>query len=199
LYRARPSWKNHFRDGERPVDALAVGGGGVILNYSKLIAENSLRLKIPMAVYAAMETLFSYASELIQAYRESARYSDRILKGANPGQLPIEQPTRFEMVINLKTARALDSRFHNPCCCAPTGYRIALSIWKARSLPSAQWRRHLQPLRRRLRLRRHLGPGLAQDIHQLRLVVLGRESGEFEFEEHQAGSVFQQPALTGRA
>jgi putative ABC transport system substrate-binding protein len=90
------------------LDALAVGGGGVIVNYSKLIDENSLRLKIPMAGYAAMGGgLFSYAPNLIQAYRESARYVDRILKGANPASLPIEQPTRFEMVINLKIARAL--------------------------------------------------------------------------------------------
>jgi putative ABC transport system substrate-binding protein len=89
------------------LDALAVGGGGVIVNHSQLIAENSLRLKIPMAGFAASGALFSYAPNLLQAYRDSARYVDRILKGAKPGDLPIEQPTKFEFVINLKTARAL--------------------------------------------------------------------------------------------
>ena len=89
------------------LDALTGGGGGVFLNFSQLIAESALRLRIPFAGNAGLGALFSFSPSLIQAYRDSARYVDKILKGAKPSELPIEQPIRFEMVVNLKTARAL--------------------------------------------------------------------------------------------
>ena len=75
------------------------------------IAEIARKSKIPTmsgeSGFAAAGGLLNYGPNIADSWRRSAVYVDRILKGAQPGDLPIEQPTKFELVINLKTAKAL--------------------------------------------------------------------------------------------
>ena len=58
--------------------------------------------------YVQAGGLMSYGPDLLAIWRAAAAFVDKILKGANPGDLPIEQPTKIDLVINLKTAKALD-------------------------------------------------------------------------------------------
>src|SRR4051812_22748475 len=95
---------------QRP-PALAVLSDVRVISYRKLIADFAAEQRIPtlfgFAEFAAAGGLLSYGVNLVDLYRRSAGYVDRILRGAKPGELPIEQPTTFEMVVNLKVASAL--------------------------------------------------------------------------------------------
>jgi len=93
------------------VDALVVGADGLIQAYQQVILDLVSRNRLP-AVYPAREFvlaggLISYAVSYPELYFRLARYVDKILKGANPGDLPVEQPSKFELVINMATAKAL--------------------------------------------------------------------------------------------
>jgi putative tryptophan/tyrosine transport system substrate-binding protein len=72
-----------------------------------LAARHGLPAAYPYRYFVALGGLFSYGIDSTDLYRRAASYVDRILKGANPGDLPIQQPTKFELAINLKTAKAL--------------------------------------------------------------------------------------------
>ena len=79
--------------------------------YRELIAALAARHKLP-AVYAGRDFvasggLISYAADFLDQYRQAAKYIDRILKGEKPADLPVQAPTKYELVINLKTAKAL--------------------------------------------------------------------------------------------
>ena len=93
------------------VEALAVPPDTVFNNFRRRIAELAATMRMP-AIYGFREHvedggLISYGPDNRGNYRRAATYVDKILKGANPGDVPIEQPTKFELVINLKTAKAL--------------------------------------------------------------------------------------------
>ena len=104
---------------ESATGALAERGGGGIIVMSdpftlthrgaiiSLAARYRLPAVYPFRYFASDGGLLSYGVDAPDLFRRSASYVDRILKGANPADLPVQQPTKFELVINLKTAKAL--------------------------------------------------------------------------------------------
>jgi len=95
----------------QPPDALYAFGSTENFAFRQIILDFASRQRLP-ALYAYRETvekggLMSYGASLIALWQGAARHVDKILRGAKPGDLPIERPTTFELVINLKTAKAL--------------------------------------------------------------------------------------------
>ena len=95
---------------QRP-NGLYVSLGPLMLANAKRIAGFALKSRLP-SIYVRREFvdaggLMSYGADLADSYRRVAYYVDKILKGAKPADLPIEQPTKFELVINLKTAKQI--------------------------------------------------------------------------------------------
>jgi ABC-type uncharacterized transport system substrate-binding protein len=96
---------------ERP-DGLYVPASGPLIRASgKRIAGFALKSRLP-SMYNYRQAvdaggLMSYDADLADGYRRVATYVDKILKGAKPADLPVEQPTKFELVINLKTAKQI--------------------------------------------------------------------------------------------
>jgi ABC-type uncharacterized transport system substrate-binding protein len=86
-------------------------GGTMLYANRRQLAEMALKSRLPMACaspeFVSSGCLMTYSASLADIFRRSAGYVDRILRGAKPAELPIEQPTKFELVINLKTAKAL--------------------------------------------------------------------------------------------
>jgi len=95
---------------KRP-DALLIFPSPLTSAYRPIIIEFATKQRIPtmFSLKADVEAggLISYAPSITDTFRRAARYVDKVLKGANPGDLPIESPTRFELVINLKAAKAV--------------------------------------------------------------------------------------------
>ena len=94
-----------------PNGGLVVTGSADSVAHRDLIAALAARHKLP-AVYhrrimVASGGLISYGPDLLEQFRLAAGYVDRILRGEKPADLPVQNPTKFELVINLKTAKAL--------------------------------------------------------------------------------------------
>jgi putative ABC transport system substrate-binding protein len=97
--------------GREPGGGLVVMPEAFTLAHRAPIISAAARNNVP-AVYGISEYardggLLSYGADLVDLYRRAASYVDRILRGAKPGDLPVQLPTNFEMVLNLKTAKAL--------------------------------------------------------------------------------------------
>jgi putative ABC transport system substrate-binding protein len=96
-------------------DALNVLASSILNENKKMLIELAAKHRLP-AIYQWKEFvedggLMSYAATITDMYRRAAVYVDKILKGAKPADLPVEQPTKFELVINLKTAKQLGLTF----------------------------------------------------------------------------------------
>src|SRR5262249_52351558 len=93
-------------------NALIVSPNPVLTRYRRRIAELAIKNRMPSMCgthqYVDAGCLLSYEADDAESYKRAATYVDKILKGAEPSDLPVEQPTKFEFVINLKTARELD-------------------------------------------------------------------------------------------
>ena len=94
-----------------PNGGLILTGSGMAILHHDLIIMLAARHKLPAFYYersfAAAGGLVSYGPDRTDQFRRAAGYVDRILKGEKPADLPVQAPTRFELVINLKTAKAL--------------------------------------------------------------------------------------------
>jgi putative ABC transport system substrate-binding protein len=102
-----PAFEAHKDD----ADALFVGGGPLTTTNRLRINTLALAARLPticvLREYVEAGALMSYGPHFSDLFRRAAEYVDKVLRGAKPSDLPIEQPTKFELVVNLKTATAL--------------------------------------------------------------------------------------------
>ncbi len=93
------------------LDALMTLDDPLTFRYRTQVVDFAAKKRLPavyaLSQFAAAGGLMAYGVDLSDLYRRAATYVDKILKGAKPGDLPVEQPTKFELVVNLKTAKAL--------------------------------------------------------------------------------------------
>jgi putative ABC transport system substrate-binding protein len=93
------------------MDALVVVSGALSLSYRKQIADLAIKNRLPSMHERSEEAeaggLMSYSADNHESFRRAATYVDKILKGAKPADLPVEQPKKFEFIVNLKTAKQI--------------------------------------------------------------------------------------------
>ena len=110
--RSNPDFEGAFRAAAKGrANALIMIRNPVLNRYTKRIADLAIRHRIPSMCersdYVDAGCLMSYTSNDPENYRRAATYVDKILKGAKPADLPVEQPTKFELIINLKAAKQI--------------------------------------------------------------------------------------------
>lgn len=97
--------------GEDQTAAVIILADAYLLQQRNLIVASAARYRIPaiypFPIFPSVGGLMSYGSKLAEQFRQAAGYVDRILKGTNPGDLPVQMPVKYELVINMKTASAL--------------------------------------------------------------------------------------------
>jgi putative ABC transport system substrate-binding protein len=102
---------------QRP-QTLIVGHSAITVEHRERIASFAIRNGLPLvsegSEFAEAGALLTYGPNVAESFRRAAHYVDQILKGAKPGDLPIEQPTKFDLVVNLKTAKALGLTIPQP-------------------------------------------------------------------------------------
>jgi ABC-type uncharacterized transport system substrate-binding protein len=100
-----------FKATTEHAEAVLVFPSPMLYTERRHVVDFALRDRLPLMamdrVFAELGGLVSYGASITDLFRRSATFVDKILKGARPGDLPVEQPTEFQLVINLKTARAL--------------------------------------------------------------------------------------------
>jgi putative tryptophan/tyrosine transport system substrate-binding protein len=107
-----PAFAKMVQDG---VNGAAIGPSGLLFVQRARLGAAALSYKLPVMSHVAEEVpyglLFSYGQDFPDFFRRAAAYVDKILKGAKPADLPVEQPTKFKLVLNLKTAKTLGITF----------------------------------------------------------------------------------------
>jgi putative ABC transport system substrate-binding protein len=109
---------------QKSVEAVAIQEDGMLNANVRTAGDLAMRKRLPLIGNTEVPRaggVLGYGVNFPEVFRSAAYFVDNILKGAKPADLPVEQPTLFEVVINMKTAKALGIQFRNPSCCAPTG------------------------------------------------------------------------------
>jgi len=96
-----------FKRARRRAQAVLVLGDVFMFEHRRQLTALAARYKLPAMYALDSGGLMAYGADRAVLFRRAADYVDKILSGAKPGDLPIEQPTKFELVVNLKTANAL--------------------------------------------------------------------------------------------
>jgi putative ABC transport system substrate-binding protein len=112
VQRQNPDFAAAFQSAVRGrVNAVMTIGNALTLSYRNQIAELAIKNRMPSMYetkdYVESGGLMSYAADDSESFKRAATYVDKILKGAKPAEIPVEQPTKFELVINLKTAKQI--------------------------------------------------------------------------------------------
>jgi putative ABC transport system substrate-binding protein len=104
-----------FDEARRQAQAVLVLGNAITETHRQEITALAAKHRLPalynMLGFIDASGLMAYGADWVMQYQRAADYVDKILKGAHPADLPIEQPTKFQLIVNLRTARALGISF----------------------------------------------------------------------------------------